>query len=253
MDVTACDTAKSPLTSRPTLQQEGEGAYREQPAGSDGGFAARRLQRLRSGFSAFPEPLCGAAVTRQPSAPLLRGSSGALRGEARSDGQLSRLVETAHMHSVHPAPPLTSSDLLQPPPPLQLDILPPTSAPPAEVAAPTPAAMAAATQPPPPRSATKSVRPQRAAKAAAKAAKAEEPAHETPRGDAGAADSWTTLAEAAASATPSGRRLSTATSGECADDWRVTLPLWAQALSLTQRKRQCLGMRWSGKHDDSHC
>jgi hypothetical protein len=49
---------------------------------------------------------------------------GALRGEHRAAATLSRLVETASMHSMHPVappPPPPSGELLEPPPALQLD------------------------------------------------------------------------------------------------------------------------------------
>jgi hypothetical protein len=48
---------------------------------------------------------------------------GALRGEHRGAAALSRLVETAAMHSMHPAAPMPppSGQLLEPPPALQLD------------------------------------------------------------------------------------------------------------------------------------
>lgn len=93
---------------------------------------------------------------------------GALRGEHRAAASLSRLVETAAMHSMHPAAPLPppSGQLLEPPPALQLD----------SVAVPTAADAAAAAdiaqhgeEGPTPRSSTRVRNNRRGIKAAAAA------------------------------------------------------------------------------------
>lgn len=106
----------------------------------------------------------GSALTRRRT----HRQVGALRGEHRASATLSRLVETASMHSVHPVapPPSSSEELLQPPPALQLDSV----GPPAAAAAMPAADVAMPEVDPTPRSSARGRSSRRASKAASTAA-----------------------------------------------------------------------------------
>lgn len=121
-----CSAAVTRQNSAPDLLRGGSVSCPRQPALSalqgscDAGVHCKleaSASRVASGGSVLVFRFCAGSQ-------MWHGcQQGALRGEHRGAAALSRLVETAAMHSMHPAAPMPppSAQLLEPPPALQLD------------------------------------------------------------------------------------------------------------------------------------